>query len=58
MTQGVCWGNEGSVKVFRSSKAVFFTYPAGIYLLKVNNGNTRRMCDIFSKVTIKLDQRQ
>ena len=24
----------------------FFFFPAGIYLLKVNNGNTRTRCDI------------
>ena len=27
--------------------------PAGIYLLKVNNGNNRRMCENSSKLTIK-----
>ena len=27
--------------------------PAGIYLLKVNNRNTRRRCEICSKLTIK-----
>ena len=28
-------------------------YPAGNYLFKVNNGNTRLMCEICSKLTIK-----
>ena len=28
-------------------------YPTGIYLLKVNNGNTRSFCEICSKLTIK-----
>ena len=28
-------------------------YPAGIYLLKVNNINTRARCEICSKLTIK-----
>ena len=27
--------------------------PAGIYLLKVNDRNTRTRCEIFSKLTIK-----
>ena len=27
--------------------------PAGIYLFKVNNGNNRTMCEIYSEVTIK-----
>ena len=34
-------------------------FPAGIYLLKVNNGNTRTICEICSKLTIKTpEQRQ
>ena len=32
-------------------------YPAGIYLLKVNNRNTRPRCEICSKLTIKTDRR-
>ena len=27
--------------------------PAGIFLLKINNRNTRRKCEICSKLTIK-----
>ena len=27
-------------------------YPAGIYLIKVNNGNTRTICEICLKLTI------
>ena len=30
-----------------------FTYPAKIYLLKINNRNTRKKCEICSKFTIK-----
>ena len=30
-----------------------YPYPAGIYLLKVNNRNTRTRCEICSKLTIK-----
>ena len=29
-----------------------------IYLLKVNNRNTRTRCEIFSKLTIKLQERR
>ena len=25
-------------------------YPAGIYLLKINNGSARTMCEIYSKL--------
>ena len=28
-------------------------FPGGIYLFKVNNGNTRTVCKICSKLTIK-----
>ena len=31
--------------------------PAGIYLFKVNNGNTREMCKICLKLTIKTPKR-
>ena len=31
----------------------FLNSPASIYLFKVNNRNTRRMCEIWSKLTIK-----
>ena len=34
-------------------------FPANIYLLKVNNRNTRKRCEICSKLTIKTpEQRQ
>ena len=32
--------------------------PAGIYLLKVNNRNTRLMCEICSKLNIKTPERR
>ena len=34
------------------------TCPAGIYLLKVNNRNTRTRCGICSKLTIKIPERR
>ena len=33
-------------------------YQAGIYLLKVNNRNTRTKCEICSKLTIKTPERR
>ena len=38
--------------------AVNITFPASIYLLKVNNRNTRRNCEICSKLTIKTPERR
>ena len=35
----------------------WFIFPAGIYLLKVNNKNARTMCEICSKLTIKTPER-
>ena len=34
------------------------TILAGIYLLKVNNRNTRTRCEICSKLTIKIPERR
>ena len=33
-------------------------YPANIYLIKVNNKNTRKRCEICSKFTIKTPERR
>ena len=33
------------------------TNPANIYLFKVNNRNTRKRCEIWSKLTIKTPER-
>ena len=35
-----------------------YPFPAGIYLLKVNNRNTRTRCEICSKLTIKTPERR
>ena len=32
--------------------------PVGIYLFKVNNGNTRTLCEICSKLTTKITKRR
>ena len=34
------------------------SFPAGIYLLKVNNRNTRTRCEICSKLTINTPERR
>ena len=34
-----------------------FLFPTYIYLFKVNNRNTRKKCEIFSKLTIKTPER-
>ena len=33
-------------------------YPTNIYLFKVNNGNTRKKCEICSKLTIKTPEQR
>ena len=47
--------------VERICKIVLFfnsSWPAGIYLLKVNNRNTRTRCEICSKLTINTPERR
>ena len=39
------------------NRSEFSFNPAGIYLLKVNNRNTRARCEICSKLTIKKPER-
>ena len=47
-----------SHRLSRLSKKQTIHYPAGIYLLKVNNRNTRTRCEICSKLTIKTPERR
>ena len=47
----ILWFNEGKNLVKSNLN------PAGIYLLKVNNRNTRTRCEICSKLTIKTPER-
>ena len=35
-----------------------WSYPANIYFLKVNNRNTRKKCEICSKLRIKTTERR
>ena len=39
-------------------KGAFRTFPAGIYLLKVNNRNSGTRCEICSKLIIKIPERR
>ena len=47
-------GNTLEISVFMRRKRV---YPAGTYLLKVNNRNTRTRCEICLKLTTKTPER-
>ena len=40
------------------STIIFRSNPAGIYLFKVNNRNTRTRCEICSKLTINTPERR
>ena len=42
------------IKVPRNT---FITIPAGIYMFKLGNGNTRPICEICSKLTLKTLER-
>ena len=41
-------------EVFLKEEKLKSNFPANIYLFKVNNRNTRKSCEICSKLTIKL----
>ena len=49
------WGGFSSVKIILCD---FLIYPAGNYVFKVNNRNTRTRCEICSKLTIKTPERR
>ena len=42
--------------MYTSTEFIIRSFQVGIYLLKVNNGNTRTMCKICSKLTIKTSE--
>ena len=52
------WGQNSKTRLLHCLKELnqfvvsMSAYPAGIYLLKVNNRNTKRRCEIFSKLPI------
>ena len=60
--QRVDWGKWEKIWRFWCSSEWFFMwfllYPASIYLFKANNRNTRTMCEICSKLTIKTPERR
>ena len=39
--------------LYGKSSGSYSSFPAGIYLFKVNNGNTKTKCEIFAELTIK-----
>ena len=43
---------------YKKTKCSYINIPAGIYLLKVNNRNTRTRCEICSKLTINTPERR
>ena len=50
----ILWDHATNQKSFISSN----TIPVDIYLVKVNNRNTRTSCEICSKLTIKITERR
>ena len=52
--------SQNIINCFNTTLKVIKTwdYPAGNYMFKVNNRNTRTRCEIFSKLTIKTPERQ
>ena len=56
--QSISLGQRDGVFVESTNKHQMKAIPAGIYLLKVNNRNTRTRCVICSKLTIKTPERR
>ena len=42
----------------KTSREMFCGYAAGFFLFKVNNGNSRALCEICSKLTITTPKRR
>ena len=55
MNVWMLWSYRMSIAI---QKFYFWCIPAGIYLLKVNNRNTRARCEACSKLTIKIPERR
>ena len=49
--------SEGALLIISLNKMLLH-YPAGIYLLKVNNRDTEIRCEISSKLTVKTPERR
>ena len=55
--------NSGGIKYISHCLKTFsntdqYNFEANVYLLKVNNRNTRKSCEIYSKLTIKTPGRR
>ena len=53
-----CWNGFQFSKITNAFLTDLEPFPTGIYLLKVNNRNTRASCEICSKLTIKTPERR
>ena len=47
-----------SVHFVIQQRCICHPFPVGIYMFKINNRNTRRRCEICSKLTIKTPERR
>ena len=52
------WLDNSRDHSFSTLAKLICAYPVGIYLLKVNNRNSRTRCEIRSKLTIKITERR
>ena len=50
--------DDSQIIHFKEQKLYDASYPANIYLFKVNNKDNRKMCEICSKLTIKMPERR
>ena len=48
----ICWNDSFLILIKRDSSRLLF--PAAIYLLQFNNENIRIICEIYSKLTMKI----
>ena len=53
-----CWYIFKTIKWFNQLLCMVASIPSNIYLFKVNNGNTRKKCEICSKLTTKAPERR
>ena len=52
------FSNEIETQIDKSELPSLAKFPVGIYLLKVNNRNTRTRCETCLKLTIKIPERR
>ena len=58
LKHGIVWTELSWILVLLDQGFRSNLLPAGIYLLKVNNRNTKTRCEICSKLTIKTQERR